>query len=213
MATPERLTIDMTVVHDHANPDRERHEQAEELLALADQDLVELLVAPQGGRADLPDGGWLAEELQALVASGRVTQAEQLAYISDLTVIPFRIGAGVDGFREAWQQVLATWKTDKGPAQQRQGPMVRRDARSRSRGRAHHRRRPPSCHVREARRVWLPDPRDGPERVPSEPSMKAGTGTKTASRCCGRGSGAPGAPALSASRPEVKRCRLRGAVR
>lgn len=101
----DRPSIDTTVVYDLCDPTRERHQQALQLFDLADQGLVELILAPQGGRADTPEEGWLSETLQALVASGRVAEADQLPYFSDVTVIPFTIGRGVDGFREAWRDV------------------------------------------------------------------------------------------------------------
>jgi hypothetical protein len=115
MTAVERLTIDMTVVHDLYKPSNPRHQQAQELFDLADKGEVELMVAPQGGRDDIPEG-WLAEELRALVASGRVTEAAQLAYVSEQTLLPLVVGEGVEDFREAWQQTLDTWRThESGP--------------------------------------------------------------------------------------------------
>jgi hypothetical protein len=108
----DRLSIDMTVVQDYAGTRRPRHADAIELFALAESGSVELIVAPQGHRDDVAPGP-LAEGLAVLVAKGLIREADQLAVVSEHTVIPFTIGSGVEGFSEAWNEVIATWHTNE----------------------------------------------------------------------------------------------------
>jgi hypothetical protein len=111
MASPDRLTIDVTVARDYLDPDRDGHRLAAALFELARRGAVELATAPQGYRLDVE--GDLAERLRAAFASQRVEQASQLAYVSEVTfpgenLIP---GHYVQGFAEAWNLVAETWRS------------------------------------------------------------------------------------------------------
>jgi hypothetical protein len=112
MSRSERLSIDITVVRDFLDLSRPRHQEAQELFALADGDEVELIVAPQGYRDDVPEGT-LREQLQGLITSGHVSEARQLARLSNVTYPSKNLFPGqfVRGFQEAWQAVIDTWKT------------------------------------------------------------------------------------------------------
>jgi hypothetical protein len=60
--SPERLTIDMTVMRDYLDPRRLQHQLAVELFALARSSNVELVTAPQGQRLDVSGGGELDQQ-------------------------------------------------------------------------------------------------------------------------------------------------------
>ncbi len=113
MSSPDRLTIDMTVMRDYLDPREQRHALALELFALARDGDVELVSAPQGQRLDVP-GGELHDQLHGLIEAGDVQHAEQIARISEATVIPFIIGHVVEGFDEAWSEIVRTWRTHEG---------------------------------------------------------------------------------------------------
>lgn len=110
----ERLSIDMTVALDFLDPGRVRHTQALALFALAESGEVELILAPQGHRDDAPMGR-LAEQLADLIDGGRVTQARQLARLSNVTYPSKQLFPGqyVDGFSDAWRAIFDSWKTDE----------------------------------------------------------------------------------------------------
>jgi len=112
---PERVTIDLTTVRDMIGPltpsERpRRHDEGKQLRALAEQGAVELSVAPQGNRAVAT--GPLAAKIDALRNRGVIRQARQLPYPSDVTVPAddFSPGEGVPGFRDAWSNVVGTWR-------------------------------------------------------------------------------------------------------
>jgi hypothetical protein len=111
---PERLTIDVTVARDLLDPKRERHGLATELFALAASGEVELAVAPQGHRLDAE--GDLAEQLRATFADEGVEEAPQLAYASEVTFPSENLFVGhyVAGFAEAWDGIVATWRSHEG---------------------------------------------------------------------------------------------------
>jgi len=111
----ERLTIDLTVARDYLAADeeqrRERHERAVELFELARRDEIELVVAPQGYRLDVE--GDLAEQLRAMFSDEGIALARQLAYVSEVTFPgeDLIVGAIVPGFADAWNHVVATWRS------------------------------------------------------------------------------------------------------
>lgn len=111
---PQRLTIDLTVVRDLLGRERRRHARARELLGLARRGDVELAVAPQGHRLDAT--GDLAARLRSLFREEGVTEARQLAYLSEVTypstsLYPGQVVAGLD---EAWNKVIADWRSHEG---------------------------------------------------------------------------------------------------
>jgi hypothetical protein len=104
-----RLTIDVTVIGDLCDSSRSGHKYAKTLLELAEVGEVEVAIAPQGWRLDVPDGKW-KERLDDLITKGVVTYLPQLSYPSEVTfpsndLIP---GNVVKGLSEAWEQVSAT---------------------------------------------------------------------------------------------------------
>jgi len=114
----ERLTIDLTVARDYLAVDderrRERHEQAVLLFALFRAGEVELAIAPQGHRLDAE--GDLAEQLRAMLVDEGVEEAPQLAYVSEVTYPAENLYPGqyVDGFADAWDDIVATWRSHGG---------------------------------------------------------------------------------------------------
>jgi hypothetical protein len=111
MRGTERLTIDATVALDFVDGERARHARAVELFELARQGAVELSTAPQGYRLDA--NGNLAQQFKSAFEEQGVAEAPQLAYASEVTfpsedLIP---GAFVDGFAEAWEAVVVSWRT------------------------------------------------------------------------------------------------------
>lgn len=93
---------------------RPRHHLALKLFALARRGDVELVSTPQGYRLDVQ--GDLAEQLRAVFRDEGVLEARQLAYPSEATfpgpdLLP---GAFVPGLREAWDDVVAGWKSHEG---------------------------------------------------------------------------------------------------
>jgi hypothetical protein len=118
--TPQRLTIDVNIARDHHDTARPGHGEALELFRLARTGLVELATAPQGYRIDVR--GALGEQLNAMLTRENVPQAPQLAYPSEVTypsesLLP---GAYVEGLAEAWDKVVATWRSHEGKAPQTQ---------------------------------------------------------------------------------------------
>lgn len=113
----ERLTIDVTVIGDLCGDPEKRsgHASARALVELAVAGEVEIAVAPQGWRLDVPDGEWKTR-LDELIVDGTVTQMPQLAYPSEVTfpgadLIP---GHVVKGLPQAWAMVSASWGTHDG---------------------------------------------------------------------------------------------------
>jgi hypothetical protein len=104
----------LTVARDFLEPQRPRHALATNLFALAKIGDVELAVAPQGHRLDAH--GDLAEQLRALFTDEKVTEAPQLAYLSEVTYPSENLYPGqfVAGFSEAWNKVIATWRSHEG---------------------------------------------------------------------------------------------------
>jgi hypothetical protein len=111
MTARERLTIDATVARDYLDPARPRHARAVELFELARQSAVELSAAPQGYRLDAT--GDLAQQLESMFAKEGVAEAPQLAYASEVTFPSEYLfpGAYVEGFVDAWDAVVASWRT------------------------------------------------------------------------------------------------------
>ena len=113
MAPKNRASVDVTVVRDLLDQRRRGHQSAKKLFDLQDVGAVDLTIAPQGHRDDVPEGP-LEKQVRVLVASGRLAESSQLAYISEVTITPFVIGAGVPGFTEAWDTVIQDWKSSDG---------------------------------------------------------------------------------------------------
>ncbi len=116
IAEPEkrrRVSIDTTVVRDLLDERREHHGDAKSLFALADEGKLEVTIAPQGHRDDVWEGD-LQSSIGELIASGRVAESEQMSRVSCVTYLPFLVGHYVEGFDEAWDAVLADWKTHQG---------------------------------------------------------------------------------------------------
>lgn len=109
---PEKLTIDVNIARDCLDETRPHHRHAHDLLRLARDGLVNIEVAPQGYRTDVP-GGELEKQLRALFDSEGIADAPQIARPSDVTYPSetFFPGAHIDGLVEAWEDVLATWKS------------------------------------------------------------------------------------------------------
>ncbi len=114
MNRPELLTIDMTVARDFLDPKRSGHLEAKELFALNGNE-VRLAIGPQGQRLDAPDGD-LRVQLEEMCERQNVTVLRQLAYLSEATFPSedLLLGQLVDGFKDAWRQVIKTWKTSDG---------------------------------------------------------------------------------------------------
>jgi hypothetical protein len=117
VATPERLTIDMTAAWDILRPQRPHHAQGLQLLAMAERGEVVLAVAPQGHRLDVVERD-LVERLRAVLPG--VTEAPQAARVSAATVpgAGLRPGQVVKGLEEAWSHIGETW----GPNDPKKGP-------------------------------------------------------------------------------------------
>ena len=111
MPETERLTIDATVARDYIDPSRPRHARSVELFELAREGAVELATAPQGYRLDAT--GDLGKQLNSTFASEGVAEMPQLAYASEVTFPSENLfpGAYVDGFVQAWDTVIATWRS------------------------------------------------------------------------------------------------------
>ncbi len=106
----DRLTIDQTVVYDFLYESRPRHQHAVALFAKARSGDVNLAIAPQGRRLDAE--GKLAGKIQHLLSTEAIEEAPQLAYPSGVTYPADNLFPGhvVDGFREAWDEVIASLK-------------------------------------------------------------------------------------------------------
>jgi hypothetical protein len=116
MASPERLTIDVTVARDFLAPEREGNADAQALFELARQGEVELITAPQGYRLDVE--GELAEQLQDLFKREEVGQAGQVARVSEVTYPGADLFPGnfVEGFAEACELIAKDWPRAPGLA-------------------------------------------------------------------------------------------------
>jgi hypothetical protein len=109
----KRLTLDMTAIRDATDGERERHDDAQRLLKLAERGEVELGVPPQGSLADPRGrfGGDLAERVQGLLARPGIVGLPQVARLSDVTFLGGNLflGAYVEGFHEAWDDIIPDW--------------------------------------------------------------------------------------------------------
>lgn len=79
---------------------------------------MELAVPPQGTLADLR-GQWegdLAADLRTVATLPGVVPLPQIARLSEVTFPSETLYPGyyVDGFDEAWSQIVTTWKTHQG---------------------------------------------------------------------------------------------------
>jgi hypothetical protein len=112
MGRAERLTLDSTVVIDLLQDDQPRHALAVLLVELARLGEVELAVATSGQIFDNIENA--AARSQQLEGEG-IMSTVQLAYpgvmFPGANLFP---GAGVPGFRAAWNTILGTWKTHEG---------------------------------------------------------------------------------------------------
>lgn len=117
---PHRLTIDVNVVRDFLDSRRDGHKLATELFARNGSD-IDLAIATQGNQLDAT--GFLGGELREALAREGISETRQLAYLSEATYPSEDLFPGqyVDGFKEAWNQIIDTWKTDRG-----RGPAPRR---------------------------------------------------------------------------------------
>jgi Fe-S oxidoreductase len=109
-----RLTIDINVARDFMDSRRPNHDEARALFAL-NRSEVELAIGPQGRLLDAPNGQ-LAGDLAKLCNREGLVSLRQLAYLSDQTYPSDDLYPGqyVDGFKEAWTQVVETWKSHEG---------------------------------------------------------------------------------------------------
>lgn len=112
---PHRLTIDVNIVRDFVDPRRDGHKLATELFARNGSD-VDLAIAAQGHRLDAT--GILGGKLHEALAREGIGETRQLAYLSEATYPSEDLFPGqyVDGFKEAWSQIIDMWKTDQGRA-------------------------------------------------------------------------------------------------
>jgi len=105
------ITLDVNVVRDFQESDRDGHENAVALFDLRRRGDVEFSTAPQGYRLDVERGSPLAESLRETFANEGVGQARQLAYPSEVTYPGEDLFPGryVEGLPEAWNHVAANW--------------------------------------------------------------------------------------------------------
>lgn len=110
---PHRLTIDVNVVRDFLDPRRDGHKLATELFAQNGSD-IDIAIAAQGHQLDAT--GLLGGELREALIKEGISETRQLAYLSEATFPSKDLFPGqyVDGFKEAWNQAIHTWKTDQG---------------------------------------------------------------------------------------------------
>ena len=120
MHEPERLTIDVNIARDYLCAARLGHSHALELFQLAHDGLVELAGAPQGYRLDVR--GDLSEQLRMMFEKEGVTEAPQVARVSEATYPSETLfpGAHDDRLVEAWDKVVATWRSHERTAPQPQ---------------------------------------------------------------------------------------------
>jgi hypothetical protein len=109
----QRISIDTTIIRDLLDEGRPQHMLAVKLFEIAEAGEIELVIAPQGHRDDVWEGD-VMEDIQRLVDSGRLAESEQVSRVSEVTLLPFIIGHYAEGFDEAWDAVLAGWKTHEG---------------------------------------------------------------------------------------------------
>jgi hypothetical protein len=114
---PDLVTIDVNVVRDFLNPKRDGHERAVELFARNGSE-VELAIAAQGHRLDAD--GLLGGELHEALRNEGIAETRQLAYLSEETYPSEDLFPGqvVDGFKEAWEKIVDSWRTHEGKAPQ-----------------------------------------------------------------------------------------------
>jgi hypothetical protein len=109
----QRVSIDTTVIRDLLDERRSQHILAIKLFEMADIGEIGLVIAPQGHRDDVWEGD-VKGEIQRLVNSGRLAESEQVSRVSEVTLLPLTVGHYMEGFDEAWEAVLAGWKTHEG---------------------------------------------------------------------------------------------------
>jgi hypothetical protein len=107
------LTLDSSATIDLLDEDQDRHPLAPRLLDLAKAGRVELAVAASGHNLDHNENA--ARRRRELEREGVITTV-QLAYPGRTNypgddAVP---GAADEGFRAAWDAVLATWKSHEG---------------------------------------------------------------------------------------------------
>jgi hypothetical protein len=110
LSVTQRVSIDTTVIRDLLGERRSQHMLAVKLFKMADAGEIELAIAPQGHRDDVWEGD-VRHDIQRLVDSGRLAESEQVSRVSTVTLLPLIIGHYAEGFDEAWDAVLAGWKT------------------------------------------------------------------------------------------------------
>ncbi len=108
---PERLTIDVNIARDYLEPRRRGHADAVVLFCLARNGVVELATAPQGYRLDVH--GALEAQLKTLLQGEGVTQAPQVARVSDVTYPSENLYPGpyLPRLDLAWTSIIAKWRS------------------------------------------------------------------------------------------------------
>lgn len=114
-ALQDKVTIDLNIARDCLESGRPYHLDAQALLHLARQGVVEIKVAPQGHRSDVPPGE-LERRLRCLFEGEGIGETLQVARVSDITYPSDTLypGAFADGLVQAWDEVIATWKSHEG---------------------------------------------------------------------------------------------------
>src|SRR5882757_958464 len=109
-----RLTLDLTVVGEFLDPGRDRYGLAKEIFELVKSGTVELAVASQGHGLDINRGDLVAQ-LQDLLQDS-LGETRQLAHVSEVTYPSENLFPGqyVDRLSQAWDEVIATWRTHEG---------------------------------------------------------------------------------------------------
>jgi hypothetical protein len=97
MASPDLITIDMTVQRDYCGQERSGHEAAVGLFELHGRGEVRLARAPQAYRMDVDDR--IAEELDAALEEAGVPLLPQLPYVLEVTVPAEDFAPGRGGSR------------------------------------------------------------------------------------------------------------------
>jgi hypothetical protein len=115
MSKPDLVTIDVNVVRDFLDPKRAGHGRALSLFG-DNGGAVELAIAAQGHRLDAD--GVLGGELQDALRREGIAETRQLAYLSEQTYPSEDLYPGqvVEGFAEAWQEIIEDWRTHEGKA-------------------------------------------------------------------------------------------------
>jgi hypothetical protein len=108
---PQRLTIDSTVAIDRRDDSQERHKWARALVALAKRGEVELAAASSGYLVDFSPENPVWQMLDHEGVSGTAQLAYPGVIYPGENAFP---GAYVAGLRQAWDAILADWKTHEG---------------------------------------------------------------------------------------------------